>query len=67
MARGRVSEKLGQNEDALADYTLAIESHTLPNDEQARAVFDRGLLFDGMGRHEAVSCALHLAEQLNFV
>ena len=50
MARGRVSEKLGQNEDALADYTLAIESHALPNDEQARALFDRGLLSDGMGR-----------------
>ena len=50
VARGRVSERLGQNEDALADYTLAIESHALPSDEQARALFDRGLLFDGMGR-----------------
>lgn len=50
MARGRVSEKLGQNEDALADYTLAIESHALPTDEQARALFDRGLLLDGMSR-----------------
>ena len=52
MARGRVSEKLGQNEDALADYTLAIESHALPSDEQARALFDRGLLLDGMSRLE---------------
>ena len=50
MTRGRMSERLGQNEDALADYTLAIESHALPTDEQARALFDRGLLFDGMGR-----------------
>jgi tetratricopeptide (TPR) repeat protein len=50
MARGRVSERLGQNEDALADYTLAIESHVLPTDEQARALFDRGLLLDGMSR-----------------
>jgi len=50
MARGRVSERLGQNEDALADYTLAIESHALPTDEQARALFDRGLLQDGMSR-----------------
>ena len=50
MARGRVSEKLGQNEDAMADYTLAIESHALPADEQARALFDRGLLFDGLSR-----------------
>src|SRR5215469_14792263 len=50
MARGRVSERLGQNEDAMADYTLAIESHALPTDEQSRALFDRGLLLDGMGR-----------------
>ena len=50
IARGRVSEKLGQNEDAMADYTLAIESHALPADEQARALFDRGLLFDGLSR-----------------
>lgn len=50
IARGRISEKLGQNEDAMADYTLAIESHALPPDEQARALFDRGLLFDGLNR-----------------
>jgi tetratricopeptide (TPR) repeat protein len=50
VARGRVSEKLGQNEDAMADYTLAIESHALPPDEQARALFDRGLLLDGLSR-----------------
>src|ERR1700759_4159580 len=56
VARGRVSEKLGQNEDAMADYTLAIESHALPTDEQARALFDRGLLFDGLSRlDEAVA------------
>src|ERR1700753_4210493 len=42
IARGRVSEKLGQNDDAMADYTLAIESHALPTDEQARSLFDRG-------------------------
>ncbi len=52
VARGRVSEKLGQNEDAVADYTLAIESHALPPDEEARALFDRGLLFDGLSRLE---------------
>ncbi len=50
MARGRVSERLGQKDDALADYTLAIESHALTGDEQARALFDRGLLLDGMDR-----------------
>ena len=50
ITRGRMSERLGQNEDAMADYTLAIESHTLPAEEQARTLFDRGLLLDGMGR-----------------
>lgn len=50
VARGHASESLGQRADALADYTLAIESHTLSDAEQARVLFDRGLLLDGMGR-----------------
>ncbi len=40
----------GENEEALADYTEAIESHTLDRDAHARALFDRGLLLDGMNR-----------------
>ncbi len=56
MAIGHVSEAKGQKLDALADYTLAIESHALARDEQARALFDRGLLLDGMNRlDEAVT------------
>ncbi|MEO8896919.1 MAG: tetratricopeptide repeat protein [Rhizomicrobium sp.] len=47
---GHTSERLGQKQDALADYTLAIESHALINDDQVQALFDRGLLLDGMGR-----------------
>lgn len=43
-------EKSGQQNDALADYTAAIESRTLGREEQARALFDRGLLLDGMNR-----------------
>jgi tetratricopeptide (TPR) repeat protein len=50
MARGHASERQGQRDDALADYTLVIESHALAGDEQARAFFDRGLLLDGMDR-----------------
>jgi tetratricopeptide (TPR) repeat protein len=50
MSRGHDSEGLGAKADALADYTLAIESHALAEDDQARAHFDRGLLLDGMGR-----------------
>jgi tetratricopeptide (TPR) repeat protein len=48
--KGHVSERLGQKQDALADYTLAIESRTLDGDEQARILFDRGLLLEAMGR-----------------
>ncbi len=56
VARGQASESLGQKEDALADYTLAIESHALTGEEQARTLFDRGLLLDGMNRlDEALS------------
>ena len=52
MAIGHASEATGQKLDALADYTLAIESHALADDEQAHALFDRGLLLDGMNRLE---------------
>ena len=56
MAIGHASEANGQKLDALADYTLAIESHALARDEQARALFDRGLLLDKMNRlDEAVA------------
>ena len=65
MAIGHASEASGQKLDALADYTLAIESHALARDEQARALFDRGLLLNEMNRlDEAVtdySAALSLA------
>jgi tetratricopeptide (TPR) repeat protein len=50
IARGHDSERMGAKDDALADYTLAIESRALTGDDQIRALFDRGLLLDGMGR-----------------
>jgi len=50
LARGHDSERLGAKDDALADYTLAIESGALTGDDQVRALFDRGLLLDAMGR-----------------
>lgn len=46
----RALEKSGQQNDALADYTAAIESRALGREDQARAFFDRGLLLDGMNR-----------------
>ena len=45
---GRALEISGRKDEALADYTEAIESHELDRDTQARALFDRGLLLDGM-------------------
>ena len=50
LVRGHDSERLGGKDDALADYTLAIESGALTGDDQVRALFDRGLLLDAMGR-----------------
>jgi len=47
---GRALEMSGQKDEALADYTEAIESHELDRDAHARALFDRGLLLDGMNR-----------------
>lgn len=46
----RALELSGQKDEALADYTEAIESHELNRDVLARALFDRGLLLDGMNR-----------------
>lgn len=43
-------ELSGQQDEALMDYTEAIESHRLDRDTQARALFSRGLLLDGMSR-----------------
>src|SRR6185312_5322362 len=50
IAAGRALEMSGQRDAALVDYTQAIESHALDRDAQARALFARGLLLDGMDR-----------------
>ncbi len=49
---GHALEMSGQRDGALADYTEAIESRQLDRDEQARALFARGLLLDGMNRFD---------------
>ena len=46
----RALETSGQRDEALVDYTEAIESHELDRDAQARALFARGLLLDGMNK-----------------
>jgi hypothetical protein len=53
MNRGLAREKLDRRDDALADFTVAIDAKILPPDEQARALFDRGVTLDEMGRTEA--------------
>lgn len=50
MVRGHASERMGLKDDALADYSLAIESRTLTGGEQAQALFDRANLFEAMGQ-----------------
>lgn len=47
---GRALEMSGQKDEALTDYTEAIESRELDRDARTRALFDRGLLLDGMDR-----------------
>ncbi len=48
--KGHASERLGQKPDALADYTLAIESSALAGEDQVQVLFDRGRLLESMGR-----------------
>ena len=43
-------ELSGQRDEALVDYTEAIESRHLNREAQSRALFDRGLLLDSMNR-----------------
>lgn len=50
MEAGRALELSGEKDEALASYTRAIESRSLDSGTQARALFARGLLLDGMNR-----------------
>jgi tetratricopeptide (TPR) repeat protein len=48
--RGLASELAGDHDQALADFTSAIDIRALPSTEQAQALLQRGFLLDGMGR-----------------
>ena len=50
--RGLAHELLGASQDALVDFTAAIETHALPTDERAQALLQRGFLLDGQNRLE---------------
>jgi tetratricopeptide (TPR) repeat protein len=48
--RGLAHELQGHHDDAMADFTGAIETHALPAEERAQALLQRGFLLDGMNR-----------------
>ena len=47
--RGLARERLGRREDALADFSAAIDAKVLPPPDAARALFDRGVTQDELG------------------
>ncbi|MGH6870073.1 MAG: SPOR domain-containing protein [Rhizomicrobium sp.] len=63
--RALAREQMGRRRDALADFNDAIALDALPQDELARAYFDRGVTLDELGRtDEAVgeySAALRIS------
>jgi tetratricopeptide (TPR) repeat protein len=73
MNRGLAREKLDHRDEALADFTAAIDAKVLPQSEQARALFDRGVTLDEMGRtqaaisdySQAITMVPHYATALN--
>ena len=53
--RGLASELMGSHDQALVDFTAAIDTHALPAPEQAQALLQRGFLLDSLGRlHDAL-------------
>jgi tetratricopeptide (TPR) repeat protein len=50
LSRGLAEELLGAHQDAMADFTAAIETHALPPEERAQALLQRGFLLDGLNR-----------------
>jgi tetratricopeptide (TPR) repeat protein len=48
--RGLAHELEGEHQDALADFTGALETHALRPEERAQALLQRGFLLDGMDR-----------------
>lgn len=50
MDRGLAHEILDAREDAMTDFTAALNTHALPADERAQVLLQRGFLLDGMNR-----------------
>ena len=55
LARGLARQALGANDEALADFTLALSVAALPRQERARALFARGVSLDSLNRLEAAA------------
>jgi tetratricopeptide (TPR) repeat protein len=53
VVRALAQQALGVAEDALLDFTIALQGGALQGEERARALFARGLSLDGQGRLEA--------------
>ena len=48
--RGVAQELLGSHQEALADFTAALQTQALPAEERAQALLQRGYLLDSLGR-----------------
>jgi tetratricopeptide (TPR) repeat protein len=48
--RGLAHELKGAHEDAMADFTAALQIHAMPPEEREQALLQRGFLMDGLGR-----------------
>jgi tetratricopeptide (TPR) repeat protein len=55
VARGLARQALGANDEALADFTLALSIAALPPQERARALFARGVSLDSLGHLDAAA------------
>ena len=48
--RGVAQELLGSHQEALADFTAALQTQALPAEERSQALLQRGYLLDSLGR-----------------
>jgi len=50
MNAGVAHERLGRNEEAVADFTQALAMKTLSREDSVRAIYDRGVALDALGK-----------------
>ena len=64
MNAGMVHERLGQNEEAAADFTQALFLKALSREDSVRAVYDRGVALDALGKVKGAIADYSLAIRL---